>query len=90
MTLGKSMWLAVDNDNVQELVEDHNTELMMEEFTDLQKEQQQMAAEELASEQEEGREDIPTSLMKEMLGKLGEIQNFIENYHPDKEVANCD
>ena len=63
------MGLEVDNDNVKELVEDHNTELMMEEFTDLQREQQQMAAEELSSEEEEGREDIPISPIKKMLGK---------------------
>ena len=29
-----------------------------------------------------------TSLIKEMLGKWGEMQSFIEKYHPDKEVAN--
>lgn len=43
-----------------------------------------MAAKEHSSEEEEGREDIPTSLIKEMLGKWGEIQSFIDKYHPDK------
>ena len=47
-----------------------------------------MAAGELSSEVEGGREDISTSLIKEMLGKWGEMQSFIEKYHLDKEVAN--
>ncbi|XP_014392726.1 PREDICTED: tigger transposable element-derived protein 1-like isoform X2 [Myotis brandtii] len=85
VSLGKSMGLEVDDDDVEELVEDHNTELTTEELQDLQKEQQQPAAEEHSSE--EGREDIPTSLIKGMLGKWGEMQSFIEKYHPDKEVA---
>ncbi|XP_036212432.1 tigger transposable element-derived protein 1-like isoform X2 [Myotis myotis] len=85
VSLGKSMGLEVDDDDVEELVEDHNTELTTEELQDLQREQQQPAAEERSSE--EGREDIPTSLIKGMLGKWGEMQSFIEKYHPDKEVA---
>ncbi|XP_054568220.1 uncharacterized protein LOC114233609 [Eptesicus fuscus] len=80
--------LEVDDDDGEELVEDHNTDLTTEELQDLQKEQQQTAAEELSSE-EEGREDFPTSLIKEMLGKWGEMQSFVEKYHPNKEVANC-
>lgn len=48
-------------------MEDHNTELTTEELQDLQRKQQQTAAEELSLE--EGREDFPTSLIKEMLGK---------------------
>ncbi|KAK1327547.1 hypothetical protein QTO34_013049 [Cnephaeus nilssonii] len=86
VSLGKSMGLEVDDDDVEELVEDHSTELTTEELQDLQREQQQPAAEERSSE--EGREDIPTSLIKGMLGKWGEMQSFIEKYHPDKEVAN--
>ena len=46
----------------------------------------QFAIEEV--EKREGRIDIPTSLIKETLGKRGELQRFIEKYHPDKEVAN--
>ncbi|XP_059558184.1 tigger transposable element-derived protein 1-like isoform X1 [Myotis daubentonii] len=85
VSLGKCMGLEVDDDDVEELVEDHNTELTTEELQDLQREQQQPAAEEPSSEG--GREDIPTSLIKGMLGKWGEMQSFIEKYHPDKEVA---
>nr|KAF6463386.1 tigger transposable element derived 1 [Molossus molossus] len=85
VTLGKAMGLEVDGEDVEDLVEDHSTELTTGELQDLQREQRQMAAEELSSE--EGREDVPTSLIKGMLGKWGEMQNFIEKYHPDREVA---
>ena len=46
----------------------------------------QFAIEEV--EKREGRIDIPTSLIKETLGKRGELQRFIEKYHPDKIAAN--
>ena len=86
VSLGKSMGLEVDGDDVEALVEDHNTELPTEELQDLQREQPQMAAEELSLEVEE-KEDIPTSLSRKCLGN-GENANFIEKYHLDKEVAN--
>lgn len=40
VSLGKSMGLKVDDDDVEELVEDQNTELTTEELPDLQREQQ--------------------------------------------------
>lgn len=86
MSLGRSMGLEVDGDDVEELAEDRGTELTTEELQDLQREQQQPAAEERSSE--EGEEAIPTSPIKGMLGKWGEVQSFIGKYHPDKEVAN--
>ena len=86
VSLGKSMGLEVDGDDVEALVEDHNTELPTEELRDRQREQPQMAAEGLSSEVEE-REDIPTSLSRKCLGN-GENAHFIEKYHLDKEVAN--
>ena len=55
LSLGKSMGLEVDGDNMEELVENHNTELTTEELQDLQMEQQQMAAKELSLEEEEER-----------------------------------
>ncbi|XP_016070266.1 PREDICTED: tigger transposable element-derived protein 1-like [Miniopterus natalensis] len=88
VSLGKSLGLEVDGGDVEELVGDHSTELTTEELQDLQREQQQTAAEVLSSEEEKGREDVPTSLIKGMLGKWGEMQSFIEKYHPDKELAN--
>ena len=45
--------------------------------------------EEISSEEEEeaGREDVPTSLIREICAKWGEVQSFVEWYHPDKAVA---
>ena len=66
LSLGQSTGLEVDDDEMEELVD---------ELPDLQREQQQMEAEELSSE-EEGREDIPISLIKEKLRKWGENAKF--------------
>lgn len=52
---------------MEELAGDHNPELSTKELQDLQREQPQTVAKELSSEVE-GGEDIPTSLIKEMLG----------------------
>lgn len=80
MYLGKSMGLEVDDDDMEELLEGHKTELNTKNSKDLQGEQQEMAAEELSSREEEGREDILTSLIKELFGKWGEMKHFIEKY----------
>ena len=34
--------------------------------------------EEISSEEEEGREDVPTSLIREICAKWGEVQSFVE------------
>ncbi|XP_076358046.1 uncharacterized protein LOC143250798 isoform X2 [Tachypleus tridentatus] len=60
VSLGKCMGLNVSGDDVEELVEDNNTELTTEELQDLQKEQQQKATEKVSSDEEEGREDVPS------------------------------
>ncbi|XP_069961110.1 CCR4-NOT transcription complex subunit 9 isoform X2 [Cherax quadricarinatus] len=43
--------------------------------------------EELSSEEEEGRDDVPIALVKEMCAKWHEVQEFAEKYYPDKAVA---
>ncbi|KAK1339615.1 hypothetical protein QTO34_018168 [Cnephaeus nilssonii] len=83
VALGKSMALEMDDDDVPQ------HEPTTKELQAIQREQQQTSAEELFSEEEEGRENIPTLLIKRILGKWGEMQSFIEKYHPDKEIANC-
>ena len=35
------------------------------------------------SAEEEGREDVPSAVIKEMYAKWGEIQLFAEKHHPD-------
>lgn len=55
-SLGKSMGLEVDDDDLGELGEDCSTELTTKELQDLEREQQQTTAEELCSEERGGKE----------------------------------
>ncbi|XP_033011520.1 tigger transposable element-derived protein 1-like [Lacerta agilis] len=74
--------LQVNSDDVEELVEDHKTELTTEELQNIPTEQQQAATEEISLE--ESREIVSTALIKEMCAKWAEVQSFVEKYHPDK------
>lgn len=47
-----------------------------------------MAAEEKSSEEEEGRDDVPSLIIRLMIGKREELHSFVEKHHPNKEVAN--
>ena len=78
VSLGKSMGLELNAEDVEELVEEHRTELSTEELPDLQKEQQQIVAEEISSGEEEGKGEASTARIKEMHGKWVEVQNFVE------------
>ena len=59
---GKNMGLEVNIEDVDELLEDHKDELSTEEL-ELQKQLQKAIVEEISSEDEDGREDVPTSLI---------------------------
>ena len=48
---------------------------------------QKAIVERMSSEEEEGREDVSTSLIREICAKWGEVQSFVGRYHPDKAVA---
>jgi hypothetical protein len=41
----------------------------------------------MSSEQEEGRKDVVTSLIREISAKWGEMQSFKERYHSNTAVA---
>ena len=69
VSLGKSMGLDVSGQDVEELVDDHREVLTTEELQNLQLEQQQMAAEEIASEEEERGENVPSLVIKDMCAK---------------------
>jgi len=83
VSLGKNMGLEVNNEDVEELLEDHKDELSTEELERLQKQLQKATVEEISSEEEEEREDVPTSLIREICAKWGEVQSFVERYHRD-------
>jgi hypothetical protein len=48
---------------------------------------QKAIVKEMSSEEEKGKEDIPTSLICEMYAKWGEVQSIVERYHPNTAVA---
>ena len=87
VSLGKSMGLEVDGDDVEELLDAHNQELTTEELQHLQ--QQQTVAEEHAMGEEDAgaSSSISSSEIKEICAKWIEVESFVEKHHPDKSVA---
>jgi Mg/Co/Ni transporter MgtE len=68
----------VDEEDFEELVKEHNTELTTEELQDLHKEHQEMT-EELSSEEEKNNEgSMTTADIKELLGYWSKKQNLVE------------
>ena len=80
--------MEVDNEDVQELVEDHNTELTTEELETLHKEEEKASVERISSGEEDEKVDVPSSVIKEMCGYWGKLQNFVETTYPDNVVGN--
>ena len=78
ISLGKNMSLEVNNEYVEELVEYHKNELSTEELEQLQEQQQKVIVEEMYSEEELGKEDVPSSLIHEVCAKWDEVQSFVE------------
>lgn len=86
VSIGKSMELEIDENDVIELLQDHNQELTAEELMELQLEQVKAVEEEyLVGEQEVP--DASTVEIKDICNKWSEVQAFIEKYHPDKTVT---
>ena len=82
------MGLEVDSEDVEELVQDHSTQLTSQELVYIQNEQQKNLAEEQSSKDEERTEEsIPSASIKEIC-KWGDMQAFVKKYHPDTMVAN--
>lgn len=89
VSLGQNMGLEMDNDDVEELVEEHSNELTTEELQHLQAEQEKNLAEDMSSEgEEEGKEEVPSSVIKEMCAKWGELQLFVEKSFPNSAIGN--
>ena len=84
---GQELELEFDNDDVEELLDEHQAELTTEELLLLQNEQKKKLEEEMSSEEEEARKDAPTSEIKQMCSKWAKSQNFVELQHPDKTAA---
>ena len=87
VTVGQSLGLEMDSDDIDDLLEEHHVELTTEELLHLQAEQKKTLEEEMSSEEEEGRKDAPSSLIKDVCAKWNELYGFVELYHPDKAVT---
>jgi hypothetical protein len=89
VSLGQSMSLEVDEEDVEELVKEHKTGLTTEELQDLHKEQQQEVAEKLSSGEEKNNEgSITTADITELLGYWSKTQNLVKKWHPKVAVLN--
>nr|XP_020452715.1 tigger transposable element-derived protein 1 [Monopterus albus] len=89
MSLGKTMGLEVNEDDIQELVEEHGQELTTNELIDLHREQQQEVMEEISSEEEDKKpeESLTSNEIRDMCKMWETVQNFVEKHHPNKAVA---
>ena len=89
LLMGRSMGLEVNREDIDNLVDSHSTELTTEELLHLQQQQQQDLIEEQGSSEDEiVREDVSSALINNMCAKWGELQSFVEKYHPDIAVTN--
>ncbi|XP_039608550.1 tigger transposable element-derived protein 1-like [Polypterus senegalus] len=88
VSIGKSMGLEVDNEDIEELVLDHKEELTTEELAELQQEQHKLLTKDQSSGEEEERAVIKSDAIKAFMEKWNECQDFFEKNHPDKAVAN--
>ena len=88
VSMGKSMGLKVERDDIHEHLKSHKIELNTEELKHLHEEQQKTLADDLSSDEDEVRESVPSSLIKEMCAKWREVQLLVETYHPDTMMAN--
>ncbi|KAG7170549.1 Phospholysine phosphohistidine inorganic pyrophosphate phosphatase-like 2, partial [Homarus americanus] len=88
VSLGNSMGLEVDDDDVEELVEEHSKELSTEELLELHKEENETLKRSLTSE-ESGEEDkeesriIPAKDLKDAFFCWSKLSKLAEDYHPD-------
>ena len=89
LSMGRSMGTEVNREDIDELVEGHSSELTTEELLNLQQQQQQdLVQEQESSEDEDVREEASSAVINDMCAKWGELQAFVEKYHPDTAVSN--
>ncbi|KAF2358657.1 hypothetical protein FHG87_010586 [Trinorchestia longiramus] len=88
-SMGRSRGIEVNREDIDELVEGHSSELTTEELLYLQQQQQQdLAQEQESSEDEDVCEEASSAVINGMCAKWGELQAFVEKYHPDTTVSN--
>ncbi|KAG7167642.1 Anaphase-promoting complex subunit 7-like [Homarus americanus] len=89
VSLGNSMGLEVDDDDVEELVEEHSKELSTEELLELHKEENETLKRSLTSEEsgeDEDKEESRIILAKDLKDAIicwSKLSKLVEDYHPD-------
>ncbi|KAG7175887.1 Tigger transposable element-derived protein 1-like 201 [Homarus americanus] len=89
VSLGNSMGLEVDDDDVEELVEEHSKELSTEELLELHKEENETLKQSLTSEESGEEEDkdesriIPAKDLKDVFFCWSKLSKLAEDFHPD-------
>ncbi|XP_070619108.1 tigger transposable element-derived protein 1-like [Erythrolamprus reginae] len=91
VSLGKSMGLEVNEDDIDDLIEEHNQEQTTEELKELQQQSEVLESweEEAAGEEEEEEEEMATRDIKEMLSMWDRLRDFVEKKHPEKVATVC-
>lgn len=86
ISLGKGMGLEVDDEDINELIQEHNEELSTKELQELEVMQHTAVQEEFKEDEEEEEEAaiIPSAQIKDILGKFHEVSEFVEKNHPEK------
>ena len=86
VTLGKEMGLEVDEDDVEDLVVEHEQELTTDELLQLENEQVRNLEEHFSSTDDE--ETITTTAdAKKLCALWRDLQEGIEKHHPDKTLS---
>ena len=88
MSIGKSLELEVESEDVHELLKSHEIDLNTEELQHLHEERQKPLADDPSSDEDDVQESVLSSLLKEMCSKWGEVQLFVGKYHPDTILTN--
>ena len=86
MSLGKSLDLEVDDDDINELANEDKEEMTREELLLLQKHQYTNATKKINKPEieENVSEVLPVNDIKEMLAMWQKVYNYVEKYHPQR------
>ncbi|XP_019716745.1 tigger transposable element-derived protein 1-like [Hippocampus comes] len=80
--LGKGMGLEVNEEDINELIQEHNEELSTTELKELEA-MQHTAVQEFKEKEEEAAAIIPSARIKDILGKFHDVSEFVEKNHPE-------
>ncbi|XP_064092987.1 tigger transposable element-derived protein 1-like isoform X3 [Macrobrachium nipponense] len=86
VALGKSMGLVVNEDDINDLLREHQEELTTDDLKELEALQHNVIQEEFSSSGEEEEEEDPmtTAEIKDVLAAFHKVQSFVEKRHPKK------